>query len=108
MPERAKVIKGLEALRHAMSEHQCYVCSHEFIDAADEFGTNIVDNALALLKEQEPKQIIRKQGKQENSDGSIDYFGEWYCPHCGKLLNRGFDLPWIEFCYKCGGAVKWE
>lgn len=61
-----------------------------------------------MLKDQEPKQIIRKQGKRENSDGSIDYFAEWYCPHCGELLNRGFDAPWIEFCYKCGNAVKWE
>lgn len=64
--------------------------------------------AEELLKKQEPKQIVRKQGKRENSDGSIDCFGEWYCPHCGKLVNRGFDLPWIEFCYKCGGAVKWD
>ena len=64
--------------------------------------------AEELLKEQAPKQIVRKQGKHENSDGSIDYFAEWYCPHCGKLLNRGFDTPWIDYCYKCGRQVKLE
>ena len=68
----------------------------------------LVRDAITMLKEQEPKQIVRKQGKHENSDGSIDYFAEWYCPHCGKLLNRGFDTPWIEFCYMCGRPVKWK
>lgn len=72
------------------------------------FYAYIMRKAYYLLKEQEPKKIIRKQGKRENSDGSITYFAEWYCPHCGKLLNRGFDTPWIEFCYKCGKAVRWN
>ena len=67
-----------------------------------------LDMAISLLREQEPKQIVRMQVKRENSDGSIDYFAEWYCPHCGKLLKRGFDAPWIEFCYKCGKPVKWN
>ena len=64
--------------------------------------------AEELLKKQEPKQIVRKQGKCENSDGSIDYFAEWYCPHCGKLLSCGFGTPWVKFCHKCGGAVKFD
>ena len=67
-----------------------------------------IKKLLKLLEKNEPKQIVRKQGKRENPDGSIDFFGEWYCPNCGKLLNRGFDLPWIEFCYKCGQAIKWN
>ena len=97
MPDREKVIKGLEAcIPNAIIAPACY-----------EYGKWMRD-ALALLKEQEPKQIVRKQGKRENSDGSIDYFAEWYCPHCGKLLNRGFDTPWIDYCYKCGRHVKWE
>lgn len=67
-----------------------------------------IDDAIELLKEQEPKQIVRKQLKRENSDGSIDYFADWYCPHCEKLLKRGFDAPWMKFCCMCGKAVKWE
>ena len=61
-----------------------------------------------LLKEQEAKQVIRKQCKKEHDDGSIDYFAEWYCPHCNSLILRGFDNPSIKFCYKCGKPVLWE
>lgn len=110
MIDRKKVVKGLECCFAAAN---CDGCPYEIERRKIPLKTPenhcpILDDVLVLLKAQEPKQIIRKQGKQENSDGSIDYFGEWYCPHCGKLLNRGFDLPWVEFCYKCGGAVKWE
>lgn len=69
---------------------------------------NVLQKVREMLEEQEPKLIIRKQGMHENSDGSIDYFALWYCPHCNKLLQRGFCAPWIEHCYKCGKAVKWE
>ena len=53
MPDREKVIKGLDALSKAMHEHQCYACNYEFIDVVNEFGTNIIDNALELLKDKE-------------------------------------------------------
>ena len=96
MSDRKEVMSWLEGLTD--DDWQRYHSDSEVQTIAKE--------AFALLKEQEPKQIVRKQGKHENSDGSIDYFGEWYCPHCGKLLCRGFDAPWIEFCYKCGRPVK--
>ena len=63
---------------------------------------------LSLLKEQAPMQVVRKQIKRENSDGSIDYFVEWYCPHCNSLILRGFDNTSIKFCYKCGKPILWE
>lgn len=64
---------------------------------------------ICLLKEQEePKQIVRKQCKKEYEDGSIDYFAEWYCPHCKSLIVRGFDNPSIKFCYKCGKPIDWS
>ena len=65
-------------------------------------------DAATLLKEQEAKQIVRKQCKKEHQDGSIDYFAEWYCPHCKLLILRGFDNPSIKFCYKCGKPISWE
>jgi hypothetical protein len=111
MPDREKVIKALEICiplgEGEMCPPECpyFVCTGY---------SKVMRDALALLKEQDDKdisvpiKIVRKQGKCENSDGSIDYFCEWYCPHCGKLLVRGFDAPRIEFCYKCGKAVKWE
>ena len=70
---------------------------------------DIVEDAIALLKEQdEPKQIVRKQCKKEYEDGLIDYFSEWYCPHCKSLIARGFDNRSIKFCYKCGKPILWE
>jgi len=50
MIDRDKALKGLEALDKAMSQNQCYTCSHEFIDAVEEFGTNIIEDTIALLK----------------------------------------------------------
>ena len=64
--------------------------------------------AEELLKEQEAKHVIRKQCKKEHEDGSIDYFAEWYCPHCNSLILRGFDNPSIKFCYNCGKPILWE
>ena len=92
-----------------MKEHKVPVQSLiDHIKTAEDVDPWAKEMAEELLKEQAPKQIVRKQGKRENSDGSIDYFAEWYCPHCGKLLNRGFDMPWIEYCYKCGKPVLWK
>ena len=47
-----KVIKALEALYDAMHENQCYACSHEFVEVAEEFGTEIIADAIEMLKEQ--------------------------------------------------------
>lgn len=73
-----------------------------------DYYAKAIENALALLKEPEAKHVIRKQCKKEHDDGSIDYFAEWYCPHCNMLILRGFDNPSIKFCYKCGKPILWE
>ena len=101
--DRDEVISGLE--KCAASE-----CNEKCPYNGINYGCRprLMLDAVELLKEQEPKRIVRKQGKREYLDGSIDYFGEWYCPHCGELLNRGFATTWIKFCYKCGKAVEWE
>ena len=70
-----------------------------------EAGKNI---ALSLMEKQKAKPVVRKQCKKEHEDGSIDYFAEWYCPHCSLLILRGFDNPSIKFCYKCGNPILWE
>lgn len=77
----------------------------------DDAVSELMDKHYKWLKKQEavePKQIIRKQCKKEHEDGSIDYFAEWYCPHCNMLILRGFDNPSIKFCYKCGKPILWE
>lgn len=48
-----KVIKALEALYDAMHENQCYACSYEFVEVANEFGTEIIADAIETLKEQQ-------------------------------------------------------
>ena len=91
MRKTLELLKEQEA-RNQCLKTKCVVCPHCYNCDVDENG---------LLKEQEvPKQIVRKQVKRENPDGSVDYFAEWSCPHCGKVLDRAFDAPWIEFCYK--------
>lgn len=67
-----------------------------------------LDMTMAMLKEQEPKQIIQKLETLEYSNGSFNYFAEWYCPHCNMLILRGFNDPSIKFCYRCGKPILWE
>lgn len=50
MKDIEKIIKGLESLYEAMCQNQCYTCSHEFIDEANEFGTEILLDAIELLQ----------------------------------------------------------
>ena len=52
MAEILDIIKKLEALAKAMRQHQCWTCSHEFIDAANEFSGNIITDAIEGIKEQ--------------------------------------------------------
>lgn len=100
MPDREKVIQGLF---DAIGIIHGYIPKRYWGD-----GEQACRDAITLLKEQEAKQIVRKQCKKEYEDGSIDYFAEWYCPHCKLLILRGFDNPSIKFCYKCGKPILWE
>ena len=54
-----------------------------------------LDDALELLKSQEPKYPIRKQSKH-------GWF--FYCPKCEIILN---DMARPKYCSECGQAVKW-
>jgi hypothetical protein len=97
--DKEKIIKQLE--NDAIATDTGYV----------EVPLWLFNEILSLLKKQEESKpiirIIRKQCKIENSDGSIDYYAEWFCPHCKSLLQRGFDTPWIKYCYKCGKPITW-
>lgn len=53
-------------------------------------STEIIENVISLLKEQEPKPV----GKEWNE-----------CPSCGKTLDRIHDM---HYCGICGQAVKWD
>ena len=108
--DREKVINGLEFTKAMITFNPSTGedIEPENLNEADKTTYDACVGAIALLKEQEAKQVIRKQCKREHDDGAIDYFAEWYCPHCNLLILRGFDNPSIKFCYKCGKPVLWE
>jgi len=54
-------------------------------------------DALALLKEQESKQV--------NDIAQQMFCFSGVCPSCGKMLNTTCNK---NFCGECGQAVKWE
>ena len=73
-----------------------------------------VKDALALLKEQEAKQVIKQtyhvmmNRDYENPVEVTRY--DWLCPTCKSLLCRDIDVidDNYHFCKVCGQAVKWE
>ena len=84
--KRENVIKGLE---------QFIVDFKPFCGNKSDWQR--VDDALALLKAQEPKSV------HVTAIISNRKIGE--CPNCGKPINSG-DYP--RYCGDCGQAVKWE
>lgn len=50
-----------------------------------------VEEIIALLKAQEPMQIIK-----------VGYYDHGRCPKCGRYVSR-----YSNFCWYCGQAVKW-
>ena len=107
MPDRKKVIKGLE---YCITHYNCrdnrkpdcpYLDLCEPIK--DATGNTLMRDALALLKEQEPKPIAY-------TDNPYTGLPVARCPKCGKFA-RQFHAATDEethFCPWCGQAVKWD
>ncbi len=89
MPDVIDVIKGMEEVKRFI---KC-----ENLPAHSLKALLIMDDAIALLKLQEPKPPIIK----ENSYGWKFY----YCPSCEKEFYQNNKF---SFCDKCGQAVRWE
>jgi rubrerythrin len=90
MPEqekRAKVIKGLEAILE---------------ETADMFYRSTIQDALALLKAQEPDEtrLVRHYSRPNV------YADLWL--HCEKCGGRVDDRYKPKFCPECGRKVNWE
>ena len=61
---------------------------------------DIMRDALDLLKEQEPKQVI-------GIADSIDGIEVGYCPSCDRaIVNKKIDET--KFCRYCGQELKWK
>lgn len=99
MIDREKIIKGLECHRidnkHRINCADCpyYVDDDNHINCVNDLH----DDALALLKEQEAKQVNISQ----------THCGMKYglCPRCEKQIDT---LVNPHYCGNCGQAVKWD
>ena len=114
--DREKVIKGLNNCS-IQNDFGCQGCP--YFESRKQYGhewctTELTQDALALLKEQEAKQVIKQtyhvmtNRDYENPVEVTRY--DWLCPTCKSLLCRDIDVidDNYHFCKVCGQAVKWE
>lgn len=102
MPDRDKVIKGLEVctkdIPMSNAVHKDDLCKEcPYYNAKYSYCWNqivMMRDALALLKE------------QEAVEPTIDEYGNKRCGYCGHKLQSIADLD--LFCCKCGKPVLWE
>ena len=101
MADVEKIVRGLECCKRGF----CFACSYndsktESIDCKHA----LVDDALELLKAQEPVEPKKVNRYFDFDDEGHPYNPETYdCGACGK------ELPWKgNYCPECGRAVKWE
>ena len=94
MPDRGKVIKGLEC---CTSEQACKGCPYSQSETGHLCSFNCIHDALALLKEQDP---IPCGEKIKAGDVVLDFYE---CGYCKNAIRK----PW-RYCPFCGKAVKWN
>ena len=95
MPDREKVIRGIEAC--IQDQPKCGKCPYF---RNDECKSGLRPDALELLKEQE---AVKPDHPEE----------VWLCGNCGEIV--GWD-DWVistddvrhNYCPKCGRKVKWD
>ena len=91
MPNREKVVNGL---KHCLHYDCCLDCPYDGPNCQND----VLDDALALLKEQEPVVWSYK-------------YNHFICDNCGLNVNDEvyfmMDKP-ISFCPACGRKVKWD
>jgi uncharacterized protein (UPF0212 family) len=91
--DREKVIKEVEEVINVLSKAEEPTFWLDFVRCA-------VENALELLKEQEPMQV------------KTDMYGNAYCPWCSTdgTIEMGAQRLHLgtQFCPYCGRPVKWE
>jgi hypothetical protein len=99
---REKVIKGLDTCGISGTREDCegYGCPYFIYNdgVSDDCQVSLFGDALALLKTQEPIK-----------PGTIMYtaagVGIASCPQCGDKIDAYHNL---NYCGRCGQAVKWE
>jgi hypothetical protein len=99
MPDREKVIKGLEVCFDSSKE--CNGCPYIITPYCK---TTLRNDILALLKEQEAVEPIYIENPYTHLPVS-------YCSKCREPINQyitGNPYRKTEYCHYCGQAVKWE
>lgn len=102
-----EVIKGLEVC----TSKPCYCTDCPYKASCCLDSQEVMEDALALLKEQEAVEPVEVFRKDTNCH-------EYYCKRCGNkvgiiLGGKHHILPGVKlsiehFCDVCGQAVKWE
>lgn len=110
MPDREKVIKGLEGIYRCISpvNHTCGDCPYQ--DNHVECRRRALSDALTMLKEQEaiPPHYTRLEYLVSGKVVEI------YHPECPRCFKNGLFLWDAEiekgqaYCKRCGQAVKWK
>lgn len=107
MPDREKVIKGLEFTKAMITFNPSTGedIEPENLNEADKTTYDACVGAIALLKEQEATMVI----ESENMYTGLPIT---HCPKCGisldkYLYGRQYEGQ-INYCPMCGQAVKWE
>lgn len=86
MPDRKKVIEQLESMR---DYHR---------SAGNNITADIANDAVELLKEQEPQKVINQYANWDS-----ELIGN--CPKCNAIL---YEYDNAKACGECGQAVKWK
>lgn len=94
MTDRKNVIKALEHCKDNQYVNDCNEC--DYGGKTGMFCIRMIDDAIAILKEQEAVTI-----KKTKEHGFGVYGG--ICPKCRNWIQSAH-----SFCGFCGQAVKWE
>lgn len=96
MPDREKVVKGLECL--ITNKVPCDGCPYNKGENLSCLR-NIANDALELLKEQEPLRPKKWVPKGQ----VFGYCRGYYCPQCNTGISSG-----DRYCHWCGRELKWD
>lgn len=102
MTDREKVIRGLECCTNTDMSMCLDECPYHKDGCSG--GIKMMQDALALLKEQEPVEPERRELPYGMYD-AVKY--EYKCGACGCGLMK--NEKWrANYCPECGRAVKWN
>ena len=103
MPDRDKVIKAIELeIKHENTWECRKECPYYGKTDCNCFTQVLVD-ALKLLKEQKPVKPIVEQYALPLTNTSVRFIKKHYCGICKEEITGN-----NVFCHKCGRKVKWD